>query len=1387
METEVLSLAKHLKKIVSRQKDFEDNLDKITDTVNEIETSLSDFVYRMDKYEEAQVKFDSSAELLYQRQDETKVAVGGLQEKQRALFSQTREIETEINRINIDAKETKQTTADLSVRIAKIEQYKSDNRPNKVFFYPPDRIKYFVGRNTELQQLQEGFISAKYSSKTQVVSGLGGSGKTTLAIEYAWLMQVYYGGGVFWFSAENKSSLENSVAGLAFDAETVGANVKETLMLTLKWLSKMTPNWLLVIDNVDEDELSNEIKDLLMGTWKRNSSGHVLITTRREPKEVEETFKIELVNCIELGPMTKYESLTFMLKRTGMTDLNDENLENLVEELDGLPLAMEQAAAHIKTLNCSFQEYLDRFKKKRLKLLNRRASTTFPVEKERLTVRTTWQLNFDYISRQSEEEGLGNAAPLVMNITAFFYADDIPRELINIGDPAIMYDSLKDTFEDSLGVKQVIDILTRFSLFHTYRENTLQVHRLVQEVIRDNVEDKFDKMYIIQGAIRMLHAALKNSLAPEDILAQADEETKSKLHLWSRLGTTASKLRNHINNFVLANGFEEELCWTFETCKVFQASAVFESIYQRQTEALAAQEQMLQMMLFSNLSENQQTSLTVVTIPLHENERIILQEHITSTITLENGRNSDIVDPETLRTYGNKAFQNKDNHCAIRLYTEAIRSCKAEAVDCRLFCNRSLSFLKIQDYEKALKDADHCIELDPSNWKGHCWRAYAVAHLIENGKLPKRMEATGLASASIAAHLNPRCNLEFKMKMHYPVVVYKLIKDSKTLQREYATIMQRHFTTLLLQKGQYNIGRLVVPRSIQIVGIEEGVEIFIDGELQIMRPSPEMIDVDFEPENELYVHFERVHFISGGGTIVVCSGTVISFYGCKFSNGRAACEEFPHCKGGDGCNNANSDECRLEAEKFKLTSSTGFGRTGVPGTPGLSCQGGNVTLNRCIIDRCGGCGLVCIGHGSLLQLARCIIKNNRQVGLDVRYFGQLIVIDSLVESSQFHGVLIGPYGKAKLDSNRIQKNGHEGIYCYEDVREDQPIPADLEVSSCNTTYASRTTVEIENNIISHNGLNGATLDGGTFIVNRNKFFDNWLWGMILSKRSSCCLTNNDIFSNKCGGVKIGHNHSGVIYIDGNTIRDHTGPHIHSNIELNEERDKCPIEVLQSASKLTGSPEDELIVYTRRPVITNRNVQRNNNLAIRCPSAEIFVSNACSFCRRIGRNMKRCSKCKKAPYCSKSCQSNHWRRHKHFCNLFCRKYTVLIKMSDIIRHPEHLSDNSIFIKIRTFAPSLKGIGEGPSPDPESTQTFMVKIQSGPEYSLNDPDMELMLYDRSTELDISFRNPQLYHLIMECGVLGAHKLSTKKIYCWASFDKHGKCLKVYTDNLLPLQTW
>jgi len=106
--------------------------------------------------------------------------------------------------------------------------------------------------------------------------------------------------------------------------------------------------------------------------------------------------------------------------------------------------------------------------------------------------------------------------------------------------------------------------------------------------------------------------------------------------------------------------------------------------------------------------------------------------------------------------------------------------------------------------------------------------------------------------------------------------------------------------------------------------------------------------------------------------------------------------------------------------------------------------------------------------------------------------------------------------------------------------------------------------------------------------------------------------------------------------------------------------------------------------------------------------------------------------------------------------------------------------------RTFGTHLKGIGEGPKPERNSRKTFIVKFQTA---GLNSHPLQLLTtYDQSLTIDCRVQSPEIFNLIMECGVLGAlHKLTSKKVFLLAMFAERGKKLTVFLDRLAPYQEW
>ncbi|HLX07295.1 MAG TPA: SEFIR domain-containing protein, partial [Thermoanaerobaculia bacterium] len=215
----------------------------------------------------------------------------------------------------------------------------------------------FAGRDQDLAEIDAVLgeeRSGTWASRHMVLHGLGGIGKTQLAVEHAWRVGDRYR-AVFFVRAESPEGLQAEIAGLAgvelldlparrerAESEVAGA--------VLRWLRE-NPGWLLIIDNADSDEAAQAVMELL----PRLQGGHVLITSRIAvwPAGVaaREVVRIDAASAVRL-----------LLERTQgarATSGDDELVAaRLSERLGGLPLALEQAAAYVGYHRMTLGRYL---------------------------------------------------------------------------------------------------------------------------------------------------------------------------------------------------------------------------------------------------------------------------------------------------------------------------------------------------------------------------------------------------------------------------------------------------------------------------------------------------------------------------------------------------------------------------------------------------------------------------------------------------------------------------------------------------------------------------------------------------------------------------------------------------------------------------------------------------------------------------------------------------------------------------------------------------------------------------------------------------------------------------------------------------------------------
>ena len=221
-------------------------------------------------------------------------------------------------------------------------------------------------------------------TQTVALHGLGGVGKTQLAVEYAWK---HLGGyeAVLWVRADSPETLEANLAGLAGVLGLPEASAKEQGVQTdavLGWL-KGRERWLLIADNADTDEAARALRDRL----GPNLGGHVLVTSRlgRWPINIAH-LPLEV-----LLPDDAARYLQDRVAKEGQHAGDETAARKLAEELGFLPLALEQAAAFIIELRWSFDKYRERLRK--LLDRHREGATRYPA-----SVAKTWNITLERLN-----------------------------------------------------------------------------------------------------------------------------------------------------------------------------------------------------------------------------------------------------------------------------------------------------------------------------------------------------------------------------------------------------------------------------------------------------------------------------------------------------------------------------------------------------------------------------------------------------------------------------------------------------------------------------------------------------------------------------------------------------------------------------------------------------------------------------------------------------------------------------------------------------------------------------------------------------------------------------------------------------------------------------
>jgi tetratricopeptide (TPR) repeat protein len=350
----------------------------------------------------------------------------------------------------------------------------------------PPRNRNFSGRGDLLEELHASLQaeSAAAVLPTGAVHGLGGVGKTELALEFAHRFASDYD-IAWWIHAAQPTSATAALAILAARLGVKEVADQQAMVTGLFDQLRQRDRWLLVYDNAERP-------DRLVGSLPPGGGGQVLVTSRWSAWGRQAT-------SLPVNVLAREESIAFLRKRTGTDD--QAALDELAELLGDLPLALEEAAAYLEETRVGLGEYLE--------LVRDRARELFGLDQplidehgDQRRVGTVWSLSLDRVRAEAP------AAEALLSLCVLLAPDHIPRGLPR-EQPQLLSGELARAVSDPLVYNRTRAVVGRYSLA-TVSSTTVAVHRLVQAVIQARLGQQGERHWAEIG-VRLLRESFPNS------------------------------------------------------------------------------------------------------------------------------------------------------------------------------------------------------------------------------------------------------------------------------------------------------------------------------------------------------------------------------------------------------------------------------------------------------------------------------------------------------------------------------------------------------------------------------------------------------------------------------------------------------------------------------------------------------------------------------------------------------------------------------------------------------------------------------------------------------------------------------------------------------------
>ncbi|KAJ7230934.1 hypothetical protein C8J57DRAFT_1481149 [Mycena rebaudengoi] len=269
---------------------------------------------------------------------------------------------------------------------------------------PPSRI--FHGRRDILDKMHLYFAQDIGNRHVSLLHGLGGSGKTQIALKFLHETQSDRFTDVFFLDASTADTLRAGLKNIAL-TQSIGSNHEDAL----HWLSSCNKEWLLIFDNADDPKLN------LFNFFPQSTHGNILITSRNPQLRVHAPDAHHRISDLEEEAAVQ---LLLVSAAEPATSENEMLATEIVKVLYCFPLAVVQAGAYISKTGGALRRYLALYEHNHTRLLSE-----VPVQshdKYALSVYTTWDISFKCLNKP---------AARFLQLCSFFHHEGISEGIFS--------------------------------------------------------------------------------------------------------------------------------------------------------------------------------------------------------------------------------------------------------------------------------------------------------------------------------------------------------------------------------------------------------------------------------------------------------------------------------------------------------------------------------------------------------------------------------------------------------------------------------------------------------------------------------------------------------------------------------------------------------------------------------------------------------------------------------------------------------------------------------------------------------------------------------------------------------------------------------------------